>query len=115
MTSRWEQHAACVLVLSVNHHRPVKEIAKSGWRFTVKILIRFNIKPPAGETRNLDRKCLGSFLLISFRPDARRGSPPPQFLRQEAWLLPPPTPREWAEFKYLPLLLRGLVTLAATP
>lgn len=43
MTSRWEQHAACVLALSANHHRPVKEIAKSGWRFTVKIFIRFNI------------------------------------------------------------------------
>lgn len=28
MTSRWEQHAVSVLVLFVNHHRGVKEIAK---------------------------------------------------------------------------------------
>lgn len=61
--------------------------------------------PLGGKTRISNCQCFSMLLLISFRADAQRGSTPPQFLRWEPWLLLPPTPCEWAEHKYLPLLL----------
>lgn len=82
-----------------------KRLQRATGGFTVKIPIGSSINHLQEKPGIQFFKCFSTFLLISFRPDARRGSPPPQFPRWEAWLLPPPTPREWAGCKYLPLLL----------
>lgn len=58
-----EKHSACVLILSVNHHKTGQENLKRGWLFPEKILIYVTFTAYRTKKEFRSRVCLVRFLL----------------------------------------------------